>query len=309
MSSGGDARLGGAVGAKPFVPGGSAAAAAPPAAVAAKPFVPSLSNVAAAPFVPSGGAAAASAAPSGALRGIDAKPFVPGGGGGGAAAAAPAAPHANLPDDDDAALGMSSGAAPRQALEAQAAELLRALRPSAPAAAPARPPSRPGSQQQQPYGGGRGGGRSSGAANGAGRGAGRSFPGAGRPAIAAHALAPGRAQAAAQFAPAALLDAARERAYLAAAALTPEDAAAAGLPATIAQYHSLVPLEDPAPAAARARPPLGGRSLVLKGVHAGDGGAYALRRLDGHRFVPTAELLEAAEAVRFIITFLFACSL
>ena len=61
----------------------------------------------------------------------------------------------------------------------------------------------------------------------------------------------------------------------------------------LAQYHSLVPLEDLSveePSYA-----LGVRSGVLKGVSSVDGMAYALRRIDHRHVVPTPELAAAAK--------------
>ncbi|KAK3237567.1 hypothetical protein CYMTET_52367 [Cymbomonas tetramitiformis] len=69
------------------------------------------------------------------------------------------------------------------------------------------------------------------------------------------------------------------------------------LPSMVDKYHSLMPLEemqsasDEVPSAA-----LGVRSTVLKGINMDDGGAYALRRIDGRQVLPTGELLGSSNS-------------
>ena len=88
----------------------------------------------------------------------------------------------------------------------------------------------------------------------------------------------------------------QQRSYLRAATMDGDSLAAAGLPLMVHQYHTLCPLEDPSAAVEHPSSALGVSSFVFKGLHAGDGGAYALRRLDGRQALPTADAVSAAEA-------------
>ena len=61
--------------------------------------------------------------------------------------------------------------------------------------------------------------------------------------------------------------------------MTPEMQAETRLPDAVRQYHSLYPLEDPRAADEAGSKAFGVQSLVLKGISAHDGQAYALRRI------------------------------
>lgn len=152
----------------------------------------------------------------------------------------------------------------------------------------------PAQQQQQQQSGGRGGG-----GRGRGRGRGRGppvGPGLTRPSVSAYAVSHGRMQLAGQFMAESLRQDMQQRSYLQAATLDTDSLTAAGLPTIVQQYHTLCPLEDPTAAGEHPSAALGVASYVFKGIHYGDGAAYAVRRLDGRQVLPTAELLAAADA-------------
>jgi len=86
----------------------------------------------------------------------------------------------------------------------------------------------------------------------------------------------------------------QQRAYAVAAQLDPQAQARLGIPASLGQYHSLVPLEA-APAAGGEPPALGVRSQVLKATSAMSGASVTLRRLSAQQLVPTGDLLASAQ--------------
>lgn len=144
--------------------------------------------------------------------------------------------------------------------------------------------------------GGRGPAPGRGRGRGRGRGGPPPGPGANRPFVAAYALTPGRMQLAGRFLPETLHQEMQQRTFLATAQLDDEALAAAELPHTLHQYHSICPLEDRALAAEHPSAAFGVGTLILKATHSGDGAAYAVRRIDGRQAVPTADLLASAEA-------------
>jgi hypothetical protein len=66
------------------------------------------------------------------------------------------------------------------------------------------------------------------------------------------------------------------------------------VPEVVAEFHSLVPLEDPGTAEEGPSPSLGAYTLLYKGVSRQDGEAYALRRVNGRHVLPQAELVHRA---------------
>lgn len=85
----------------------------------------------------------------------------------------------------------------------------------------------------------------------------------------------------------------QQRSYAIAAQLDPESLTRLGIPLTVQQYHSLVPLET---AAASAEPPaFGVRGQVLKAISGRTGAAVAMRRLSTQQLVPTGDLLATAQ--------------
>eukprot|EP00897_Mesotaenium_endlicherianum_P000043 jgi/Mesen1/10039/ME000073S09319 len=150
---------------------------------------------------------------------------------------------------------------------------------------------------------------------GMGAGAGPGFgpiPGGGGPRTAAYPGAPGgrpdgrgrpsyppgRAPIGQQFMQENLREELAHRSALIQAQLDPEQQEGMDLPRVVRKYHSLYPLEDLMREDDAASCTLGVRSSVFKGIHAGDGRAYALRRIDSRQVIPTAELAAAAsEAV------------
>jgi PAB-dependent poly(A)-specific ribonuclease subunit 3 len=88
----------------------------------------------------------------------------------------------------------------------------------------------------------------------------------------------------------------QQRSYLQSATLDSDSLSSAGLPLVVQQYHTLCPLEDPMASGDHPSAALGISSYIFKGIHSGDGAAYAVRRIDGRVVLPTAELLAAAEA-------------
>ena len=173
-------------------------------------------------------------------------------------------------------------------------------------------------QQQQQQGGmpliGRGGGNASGrggSGGGRGRGGGGGGgapggplnnsstlgPGITRPSVAAYAVSHSQMQLAGQFISETLRQDMQQRSYLQSATLDADSLTAAGLPQIVQNYHTLCPLEDPGAAGEHPSSALGISSFVFKGIHSGDGAAYALRKIDGRQVLPTAELLAASEAV------------
>lgn len=137
-------------------------------------------------------------------------------------------------------------------------------------------------------------GRGRGSRGGRGRGP-PVGPGSNRPSVAAHFLDPGRMQLAGRFVSETLRRDMEHRRFIAIAQPDEETLRAAGLPAVVHQYDTLCPLEDSDMAAERPSASLGVCSFIFKGVHTGDGAAYAVRRVDGRHIVPTADLLESAE--------------
>jgi PAB-dependent poly(A)-specific ribonuclease subunit 3 len=131
---------------------------------------------------------------------------------------------------------------------------------------------------------------------GRGRGGGPVGPGLTRPSVAAYAVSHGRMQLAGQYISETLRQDMQQRSYLQSATLDADSLSAAGLPLVVQQYHTLCPLEDPAASGEHPSAALGFGSYVFKGIHSGDGAAYAVRRIDGRQVLPTAELLAAAEA-------------
>lgn len=144
----------------------------------------------------------------------------------------------------------------------------------------------------------RGGGRGRGRERWGGRGT-NAPPifGSSRPSAASYATTYGRMKLVGQFIPEDLKYEMQQRSLYEAAAVQDERALQqAGLTSIIQQFHSLYPLEDPATAHQHGSAAFGGiRSFIFKGIHAGDGAAYAVRRFDGHQLPPTAALLEAAQ--------------
>ncbi|KAL4547792.1 hypothetical protein Ndes2526B_g07023 [Nannochloris sp. 'desiccata'] len=131
---------------------------------------------------------------------------------------------------------------------------------------------------------------------GRGRGGAPIGPGLTRPSVAAYAVSHGRMQLAGQFMSETLRQDMQQRGYLQSATLDSESLSAAGLPLVVQQYHTLCPLEDPTASGEHPSAALGVGSYIFKGIHSGDGAAYAVRRIDGRQVLPTAELLAAAEA-------------
>jgi PAB-dependent poly(A)-specific ribonuclease subunit 3 len=112
-------------------------------------------------------------------------------------------------------------------------------------------------------------------------------------------LVPGKAPKAALFIPPDLHTEIKQRAHLEVAQLDPEIAAQSSIPESVHSYHSIIPVEDPATDGVRASCCLQQnlRSVVMKGVSAVDGKAYALRRIDPRSSAvpPSSQLLAAAQ--------------
>jgi PAB-dependent poly(A)-specific ribonuclease subunit 3 len=144
---------------------------------------------------------------------------------------------------------------------------------------------------------GSGGGQPStrGRGRGGGRGGPHIGPGLTRPSVAAYAVSHGRMQLAGQFISETLRQDMQQRSYLQSATLDSESLSSAGLPLVVQQYHTLCPLEDPIASGENPSAALGVGSYIFKGIHSGDGAAYAVRKIDGRQVLPTAELLAAAE--------------
>lgn len=155
------------------------------------------------------------------------------------------------------------------------------------------PPHRDGAGR-----GRRGWGRGRGRERWGGRGSGGTLiSGSSRPSAASYATTYGRMRLVGQFIPENLKYDMQQRSMYEAAALPDEvSLQQAGLAPIIQQFHSFYPLEDPVTAHQHGSAAFGGiRSFIFKGIHAGDGAAYAVRRFDGHQFPPTAALLEATQ--------------
>jgi PAB-dependent poly(A)-specific ribonuclease subunit 3 len=112
-------------------------------------------------------------------------------------------------------------------------------------------------------------------------------------------LVPGKAPKAALFIPSDLHLEIKQRAHLEVAQLDPETAAQSSIPESIHSYHSIISVEDLATDGVRASCCLQQnlRSVVMKGVSAVDGKAYALRRIDPRSSAvpPSSQLLAAAQ--------------
>lgn len=112
-------------------------------------------------------------------------------------------------------------------------------------------------------------------------------------------LVPGKAPKAALFIPPNLHTEIKQRVHLKLAQLDPETSAQSGIPESVHSYHSILPLEDLATDGVRASCCLQQnlRSVVMKGLSAVDGKAYALRRIDPRSSAvpPSSQLLAAAQ--------------
>ncbi|XP_024398844.1 uncharacterized protein [Physcomitrium patens] len=69
------------------------------------------------------------------------------------------------------------------------------------------------------------------------------------------------------------------------------------LPEMVQRFHSLYPLEDVNREDEIPSASFGVRTMLFKGISSSDGQAYAIRRIDSHQVIPTAELANTAVEV------------